>query len=60
MGDVVNLNRFRKQRARKQREQEADRNRLRHGRTKEEKLKETLEADRRNRDLDGKKLDDPA
>lgn len=60
MGDVVNLNRFRKQRARKLREQEADRNRVRHGRTKDEKLKESLEAERRGRDLDGKKLDDPA
>ncbi|HEV7369353.1 DUF4169 family protein [Arenibaculum sp.] len=58
MGDVINLNRFRKQRAKTEREEEAARNRARFGRTKEEKKKEKDELARKNRDLEGKKLDD--
>ena len=43
MGDVVNLNKFRKQRARTEAERTAEQNRLKHGRTKAE----------RERDRDG-------
>ncbi|MBP2298668.1 DUF4169 family protein [Azospirillum picis] len=60
MGDVVNLNRFRKSRDRAERTKEADANRVRFGRTKAEKDRDRLEADRRARTLDGQKLDDPA
>lgn len=60
MGDVVNLNRFRKQRARAERTEEAARNRTRFGRTKNEKLEQRKDQETRKRDLDGKKLDDPA
>lgn len=58
MGDVINLNRFRKQRAKGEREEAAARNRVRFGRSKEEKAKEKSETARRNRELEGKKLDD--
>lgn len=58
MGDVINLNRFRKQRAKGEREEAATRNRVRFGRSKEEKAKEKSETARRNRELEGKKLDD--
>ncbi|CAO3429627.1 DUF4169 family protein [Azospirillum doebereinerae] len=60
MGDVVNLNRFRKTRERAERAKEADANRVRFGRTKAEKLRDRQEAERGTQDLDGKKLDDPA
>jgi hypothetical protein len=58
MGDVINLNRFRKQRARSEREETAARNRVRFGRSKEEKARERSETARMNRELEGKKLDD--
>jgi hypothetical protein len=59
MGDVVNLNRFRKDKARKDRASAAERNRILHGLTKDEKKRERAEAERKARDLEGKKLDDP-
>jgi hypothetical protein len=59
MGDVVNLNRFRKDKARKERAVEAERNRARFGRTKEEVRRQGAEAERRARELDAKRLDGP-
>ncbi len=59
MGDVVNLNRFRKTRDRAERAKEAEANRIRLGRTKAEKDRDRQEAERRAQDLNGKKLDDP-
>lgn len=59
MGDVVNLNRFRKQQERTRRAKEAEENRIRHGRTKAEKTAERLERERAARDLEGNKRDDP-
>ena len=56
MGDVVNLNRFRKARAKAQQEKQAEENRVRHGRPKSEKLKSGDEQERADHDLDGKKL----
>ncbi len=47
MAKVVNLNRYRKKRARDDGEKTADSNRVKHGRTKEERQKE-----RRNRERD--------
>ena len=55
MADIVNLNRFRKQKRREQAEQDAERNRLRHGRTKQEKRLEKLEREHAERELDAKK-----
>lgn len=56
MGEVVNLNRFRKARAKAGKEQQAEENRIRYGRPKSEKQKTDGERDRSDRDLDGKKL----
>lgn len=58
MGDIVNLNRFRKQQERRRKESEAAGNRVRFGRTKAERTQDRNEEERRNRDLDGKKRDD--
>lgn len=56
MGTVTNLNRFRKQQARKRRSQQAEQNRLNHGLTKAEReqrrKRQALEAQR----LDGHRL----
>ncbi|ALJ34861.1 DUF4169 family protein [Azospirillum brasilense] len=57
MADVVNLNRFRKMRQKEEREKTAEANRIRFGRTKAEKLRDRQDAERREADLDGKKVD---
>lgn len=59
MGDVVNLNRFRKTRERAERAKEAEANRIRFGRTKVEKVRDKKETERKTQTLDGKKLDEP-
>jgi len=59
MGDVVNLNRFRKAKEKAVREAQAAANRARHGRTKEQRAREKDEAARTIKDLEGKKIDDP-
>ena len=46
MGDVVNLNRFRKTRDKAERNKEAEANRARFGRTKAEKERDRKEAER--------------
>lgn len=58
MGDVVNLNRFRKQKARVDRGAEAERNRRVHGRTAAERAEERTRREREAREIDGKHLDD--
>lgn len=58
MGDVVNLRRARKARARSDREQEAERNRLAHGRAKAEREVTSAERDLAARRLDGARLED--
>ena len=55
MGDVVNLNRFRKRRARDEDERRAGENRVRFGRTKAEREKEARTADKAAKDLEGKR-----
>jgi hypothetical protein len=57
MASVVNLNRFRKQKARAAKEQHAAENRALYGRSKEERQAETAERRRADHDLDAKKLD---
>jgi len=58
MSNVVNLNRFRKQKARKDAEREAAENRIRFGRTKAEKAHDAaLEAEAK-RLWDGARRDD--
>jgi hypothetical protein len=58
MGDVVNLNRYRKAHARTERERQAEENRIRFGRPKAETQARRLEEERSRHDLDGKKRDD--
>ena len=60
MGDVVNLNQFRKLRTRAESQKKAGENRVRYGRSKDEKARQVTEFDRTHRDLDGKQLDKPA
>ncbi len=59
MGDVVNLNQFRKQRSRGVSQKRAAENRAKYGRAKDEKTRLTLESDRSTRELDGKQVDKP-
>jgi hypothetical protein len=58
MGDVVNLNRFRKERAKADRKAEASANRAAHGRTKADRTRADKERDRAARLLDGQKRED--
>ena len=57
MGDVINLNRFRKQKAKKERAKQAEQNRLKHGRTKTERDLEARRKQLEVRHIDGHKLD---
>lgn len=56
MGDVINLNRFRKARERDAKERQAGVNRSRFGRDKAQKSLEESEALRKQRLLDGAKI----
>ncbi len=60
MGDVVNLRRVRKSRARAEKAAEADRNRLAFGRSKAEIRAVEAEAGRQARDLDAHLIAPPA
>lgn len=51
-GDVVNLNKFRKARARKEKEKFAQEQRIRFGRSKAQLKSDALERDRNRRHLD--------
>jgi len=57
MADVVNLRQFRKHKARTERETVADQNRALHGRTKAEKVRDRLTADRAEKFVDGHRRD---
>lgn len=60
MGDIINLNKYRKRKQRAQGDVEADRNRRVHGRSAAERKAEKTQRDRATRDIDGKRLpDDP-
>ena len=58
MTEVVNLNRARKARRRRDEAAQADANRVKFGRTKEERKREADAESRRQRELSGKRLDD--
>lgn len=58
MGEIVNLNRARKDRAKAEDRSRASANRAAHGRTKAEKQAAAKENQRAARLLDGQKLDD--
>lgn len=57
MGDVVNLNKFRKRKAKLEREKRAETNRRLHGRTKLERARDELSKQQLTRNLDGKRLE---
>ncbi|MXU66355.1 DUF4169 family protein [Oceanomicrobium pacificus] len=57
MGQVVNLNRARKSRARAEKRRKADENAVRHGLSKAERTRQQAEAARDARRLDGHVLD---
>ena len=58
MGEVVNLNRFRKDRAKVEAKDAATVNRVTHGRSKAEKTRTAKERARAEKLLDGSKLED--
>jgi len=57
VASIVNLNRFRKAKARDAKAQRAAENRALHGRSKAERQADTAEQRRSDRELAGKKLD---
>lgn len=57
MAEIVNLTRFRKDRARADRRAEADANAAKHGRSKAERAREEADAARARAALDGAKRD---
>lgn len=59
MAKVVNLNKFRKQKAKQEREKQADVNRRLHGRTKAERLAELKQKQALESKVDGAKLSTP-
>jgi septal ring factor EnvC (AmiA/AmiB activator) len=59
MGEVVNLNRYRKQKQRAERERRANEKRARFGIPKAERAKTTAERSRDARRLDGARRDEP-
>jgi hypothetical protein len=58
MGDIVNLNKYRKQRQRSEQATQAAENRIRFGRSKSDRTRTRAELDRLSRDLEGKRRDD--
>lgn len=58
MGDLVNLNKFRKAKQRRNQDATATINREKFGRSKAERGRDQQQSERRDRDLDGAKLPD--
>ena len=58
MGKPVNLNRYRKEKARAEKKARADQNAVAFGRSKAEKEVVKLQKDKQNRDLDNHELDE--
>ncbi|WP_085375717.1 DUF4169 family protein [Magnetospirillum sp. ME-1] len=58
MAEVVNLNKVRKARAKVEAEETARNNRVRFGRTRQEKEAARRQEEKVSRDLDGKKFDE--
>lgn len=57
VGDVVNLNKFRKQRQRVERQKQAETNRRLHGRTKAERARDALQKQKLERSADHARLE---
>jgi hypothetical protein len=56
LSNVINLNKYRKQKAKAEREKQADVNRRLHGRTKSERSREELQKQQLSRTVDGARL----
>ena len=59
MGSVVNLNKFRKQKAKEARVRQAETNRRLHGRTKAERAHDALQKKQLESHVDGARLEPP-
>lgn len=59
MAKVVNLNKFRKAKARLEREKQAETNRRLHGRTKAERQRDLMQKQRLESKVDGARLEPP-
>lgn len=59
MAKVINLNKFRKQKAKQEREKQADTNRRLHGRTKAERLRDAQQKKKLETQVDGARLESP-
>jgi hypothetical protein len=59
MGDVVNLNKFRKRKAKEARDKLAETNRRLHGRTKAERARDALQKKQLETQVDGAHLEEP-
>ena len=59
MGKLVNLNKFRKQKAKLEKERKAETNRRLHGRTKAERARELFQKRKLETQVDGARLDAP-
>lgn len=57
MAEIINLNQFRKARQKRQRQEQAALNRVRHGRPKTTVDQDKAERDGQRRNVDGKQLD---
>ncbi|MGE5515740.1 MAG: DUF4169 family protein [Bacteroidota bacterium] len=60
MAEIVNLNRWRKAKAKQEKTRQADANRVTFGRTKAEKDQARKQAEQQSKLLDGKKVEDPS
>lgn len=60
MSKVINLNKFRKAKAKAEKEQRAETNRRLHGRTKAERMRDFAQKQRLETQVDGAKLGPPA
>lgn len=58
MGEIVNLNRWRKAKAKEDKARQADANRVAFGRTKAQKDAERKQAEQAAHELDGKRVED--
>ena len=58
MSDIINFNKFRKDKARAQKKARADENAVKFGRSKAEKSRDKIEHSRQDSKLDNHKLDD--
>ncbi len=58
MSNIINLNRFRKQKKRTEAEQSAEENRTKFGRTKTQKEKDASAAEKSSRHIEGHKRED--